>query len=125
MDFDKTNIENLTNDELFKLFKKNGLMCGPINQTTRSVYSKKIIKFINEKNQVSNNKLAVRTNDLSKGNDNQQFKNDIKHTLIFEKFSLVKKTYIQNEFSSEEFVEEFQNMSISQFKDDKSNMNDF
>ena len=50
MDFDKTNIENLTNDELFKLFKKNGLMCGPINQTTRSVYSKKIKKFINEKN---------------------------------------------------------------------------
>ena len=93
MDFDKTNIENLTNDELFKLFKKNGLMCGPINQTTRSVYSKKIIKFINEKNQVSNNKLAVRTNDLSKENDNQQFKNDIKPRLIFEKFSLVKKTY--------------------------------
>ncbi len=27
-------------------------MCGPINHTTRSVYSKKIVKFLNEKNQV-------------------------------------------------------------------------
>lgn len=46
MDFDKENIKTLSNDQLFKLIKGYGIPCGPINQSTRSVYEKKLKNFL-------------------------------------------------------------------------------
>jgi len=49
MDFDKENIKTLSNDQLFKVFKNYGIPCGPINQSTRSVYEKKLKNFLDGK----------------------------------------------------------------------------
>ena len=42
-------LNKLTNDELFSVMKKNGLNAGPVMQTTRFLYEKKLINFLNEK----------------------------------------------------------------------------
>ncbi len=41
-------LSTLSNDELFKLCKSSGISAGPITQTTRSVYEKKLLRYLNE-----------------------------------------------------------------------------
>lgn len=41
-------LSTLSNDELFKLCKSSGITAGPITQTTRSVYEKKLLRCLNE-----------------------------------------------------------------------------
>jgi len=43
------NLKDLSNDQLFKLFKLNGIECGPITHNTRSVYEMKLKKFFKGK----------------------------------------------------------------------------
>ena len=42
-------LNKLTNDELFSVMKKNGLNVGPVMPSTRFLYEKKLINFLNEK----------------------------------------------------------------------------
>ena len=42
-------LNKLTNDELFSVMKKNGLNAGPVMPSTRFLYEKKLINFLNEK----------------------------------------------------------------------------
>lgn len=41
-------LNELSNDELFKLLKSSGINAGPITQSTRSVYMKKLTKFLEQ-----------------------------------------------------------------------------
>jgi len=41
-------LSTLSNDELFKLCKSSGISAGPITQSTRSVYEKKLLRHLNE-----------------------------------------------------------------------------
>ena len=42
--YDKDNIHNLSNDELYEELIKNGISAGPVTPTTRKVYEKKLTK---------------------------------------------------------------------------------
>ena len=39
-------VKQFSDDELFEELKRNGLNPGPVTQSTRSVYEKKLIKFL-------------------------------------------------------------------------------
>lgn len=43
---DIESISSLSDDDLFKNLKKNGLKCGPITSTTRFLYEKRLREFI-------------------------------------------------------------------------------
>lgn len=43
---DIESISSLSDDDLFKNLKKNGLKCGPITSTTRFLYEKRLKEFI-------------------------------------------------------------------------------
>lgn len=50
------NVSQLTDDELFSQLKSNGLTFGPITATTRRLYEKKLLKFLNpEASEVTEN----------------------------------------------------------------------
>lgn len=42
------NLSTLSNDELFRLLKSSGINAGPITQSTRSVYEKKLKNYLND-----------------------------------------------------------------------------
>lgn len=50
MEIDKENLNKLTDDELFKTLKKCGIATGPITGTTRSLYEKRLRKYLETKN---------------------------------------------------------------------------
>lgn len=41
-------LSTLSNDELFRLLKSSGINAGPITQSTRSVYEKKLKNYLND-----------------------------------------------------------------------------
>lgn len=54
-------LSRLSNDELFKLCKSSGISAGPITQTTRSVYEKKLLRCLNEMTTSTDSPKSVET----------------------------------------------------------------
>ena len=52
----------LSNDQLFKLCKKSGINAGPITQTTRSVYEKKLRNCLGSKTEESTPVTILKAN---------------------------------------------------------------
>ena len=60
MEIDKEKLSQLSNDELFKLLKKNGLNAGPITASTRSVYEKRLKNYYDTKENNSDKTTKVK-----------------------------------------------------------------
>jgi len=98
------------------MYKKYGISCGPITQTTRSVYEKKISNFLEESNKSSKNNYQANIESQNENKFSQliarQFNTGIKNTLIFNNYLTINQTYIHQKDISNQIVEESSNMSL-------------
>ena len=59
----ETDLTALSNDELFKLLKRSNISAGPVNNETRSVYIKKLMKKMKEPVQNQNDLILINDDD--------------------------------------------------------------
>lgn len=59
----ETDLTALSNDELYKLLKRNNISAGPVSDETRSVYIKKIMKKMKESVQNPNDLIVINDDD--------------------------------------------------------------
>ena len=63
---DKSNINKLTDDQLFKALKTCGLTVGPITGTTRSIYEKRLKNFLENNSTLISDKTITNTKSATK-----------------------------------------------------------
>ena len=92
MSLNKEVVRSLSNEDLMQIFKLYGVSVGPINNSTRSVYDKKIIKMFENKDvsQILLKYTKVKTNEKTNSVDeslekNSKKKNEMKSYVSQEK----------------------------------------